>query len=682
LTSTSKEEEPDLEPLIKVSDLRTMNKHQSTALHIAAKKGLLKTIQHLLKYRAETTLVDSKNRTPLLLAVLNHQWHVVPLLATQPGMNSWDVDGNTALHYAATSVPKSPATWKDIASATAKFCEKGASRSMRDRGGATPLIRAVKALPEEGLAVIEVLLAERSKGPRSNCVGHEDHHRRSALHFAATLEKPAFVLALLKSGAPFTFKDWTLANGPIQPVSPAHKRTLKLFAEHEWMDRSRMLHRTSGAEPTISVLPDILPLEDLDEILAMGLDPNGLPTPPKSRPGSLLWAILNQTLTQPPLPPRYLQDILKLILHKGADANAVTTANSIIPLQKSDKQHNTRHPLTFLLEHYPAIDIDLITLFINHGANLVTVSTAYEGRYPLHSAVMGNRVDVVDEFLMRRAEIDALDAKKQTPLFIAAEKGFWEISDMLLSKRPTVTGKDVDGNTPLHKACSSGSAPIVSSLLRGGAKGSVLIKNNKGQTPRSCLPETAAEKDKDKITKLLKNAEEQEMRANEQRQKHLEVEAMLEGKDRLRKEREKTQRAASSTHLPSPTTSRPSAIRHLSSSILPPKTSSKSQPTSAPLKTTTSPSSTLQQTPSSLAPTPYLAKPLPAPRVDSGVMYAQSSSNSPATEKPLPTPDANKIALSSFDEEEPERGRKRERRLQSQEEFAGWLAFSSKLDNL
>jgi hypothetical protein len=219
-------------------------------------------------------------------------------------------------------------------------------------------------------------------------------------------------------------------------------------------------------------------------------------------------------------------------------------------------------------------------------------------------------------------------------------------------------------------------------LLRGGAKGSVLIKNNKGQTPRSCLPETAAEKDKDKITKLLKNAEEQEMRANEQRQKHLEVEAMLEGKDRLRKEREKTQRAASSTHLPSPTTSRPSAIRHLSSSILPPKTSSKSQPTSAPLKTTTSPSSTLQQTPSSLAPTPYLAKPLPAPRVDSGVMYAQSSSNSPATEKPLPTPDANKIALSSFDEEEPERGRKRERRLQSQEEFAGWLAFSSKLDNL
>ncbi|KAF2662461.1 ankyrin [Lophiostoma macrostomum CBS 122681] len=683
LTSATKEEEPDSEPLIKISDLRKTNKHQSTGLHIAAKKGLLKSIQHFLKYRAETTLVDSKNRTPLLLAVLNQQWHVVPLLATQPGINSWDDNGMTALHHTVTSIPKSPAGWKDIASATAKFCEKGVSRSMRDRGGATPLIGAVKTLPEEGLAVVEILLAEKSKGPRSNCVGHEDHKRRSALFFAATLEKPTFVLALLKSGAPFTFKDWTLANGPIQPVSAAHKRTLKLFAEHEWMGRARTLHRSSGAESTISILPDVLPLQDLDEIVAMGLDPNGLPTPPKTPPGSLLWAILNQTLAQPPLPPRYLQDILKLILQKGGDANAITATGSFIPLQKSDKHQNTRHPLTFLLEHYPAIDIDLITLFINHGANLVTASGAYEGRYPLHSAVQGNRVDVVDEFLIRRAEIDVVNVKQQTPLFIAAEKGFWEVADMLLGKRPTVTSKDVDGNTPLHMACISGSAPIVSSLLRGGAKGSVLNKNNKGQTPRSCLAETASEKDKDKIIKLLKNAEDQEMRAIEQRQKQLEVEAMLEGRDRLRKEREKTQRAASSTHLPSPiASSRPSAIRHLSSSILPPKTTSKSQPMPAPLKSTTALNLTTQQTSSAPAPTPYLVKPLPVPRVDSGVMYAQPASNSSSAEKPLPTPDANMISLSSFDEEQPERGRKRERRLQSQDEFAGWLALSSKLDHL
>jgi hypothetical protein len=139
---------------------------QNEQLHLAAANGLEKAVRMLLRARAETTTVDSNKHTPLLLAVLNHHWRVVPILTIPPNINSWDEEGMTALHYISTSVPKAPATWKDIATAAVPFCERGVSRSMRDRTGATPLILAVKTLPEEGLLVVEALLMQQAdKGP-------------------------------------------------------------------------------------------------------------------------------------------------------------------------------------------------------------------------------------------------------------------------------------------------------------------------------------------------------------------------------------------------------------------------------------------------------------------------------------------------------------------------------------
>ncbi|KAL6708878.1 hypothetical protein ACN47E_002285 [Coniothyrium glycines] len=515
-THNSKEREPDLEPLIRASDLRKTSPSGQTALHLAASNGLEKSIRSLLRARAETTIVDSNKNTPLLLAVKDQQWTVVPLLTIPPSINSWDQEGMSALHHIATSTPKAPATWKDIATAIAPFCERGVSRSMRDRSGATPLIQAVKTLPEEGLPVIEALLLQKTdRGASRNCVSHENHQKRDALYYAATMTKPVFVEALLKHGAVFEFKDWVPKNKWLDATVDANKRTMRVLAQYEWARRAGSLRRQSSASdaeaPTYS---KVFPTKEVKQMITMGLDVNALPKSPLGT--SMLWAILRHIPAQPPMPPAYLFDAIKLGLDSGADANAGTARGTKrspspqSPQASRDSMPLSLHPLTFLLEECPTVDIDLISLFLTKGAKLSIASPFYNGRLPLHSAVQANRMDIVDEFLFQRADVNAEDQTGRAALFIAAEKGYWEIVDSLLRRGAKVNVQDNERNSPLHAAAVGGSKRIVAALLRAGAKASV--KNNKDLTPLACVAEDLVESEKDKIIPMLKNAEQNETR--------------------------------------------------------------------------------------------------------------------------------------------------------------------------
>ncbi|KAH6643137.1 ankyrin repeat-containing domain protein, partial [Boeremia exigua] len=215
-------------------DVDAQDADGNTALHLAASNGLVNTTQCLLDSRANATVVDSKKRTALLRAIQNHQWIVVPLLAVPPAVTSWDAEASTALHHISRSTPQDHDSWSDIAAATIPFCERGICRSMRDRSGATPLIQAIRLLPEDGLPVVESLL---TKGDgKWNCVGHEDHKRHDALYYAATLGKTIFVKALLENGAPFVLEDWSSARGQLRLPAASNDEILELIVES---DRSR-----------------------------------------------------------------------------------------------------------------------------------------------------------------------------------------------------------------------------------------------------------------------------------------------------------------------------------------------------------------------------------------------------------------------------------------------------------
>ncbi|KAF2853610.1 ankyrin [Plenodomus tracheiphilus IPT5] len=539
-THGDKAREPDLETLIKASDLRKINSHAQTALHLAASNGLERTIRLLLRARAETTLVDSSKNTPLLLAVKHQQWSVVSLLTIPPSVNSWDEDGMSALHHIARSIPNSSSTWADIAAAAAPFCQRGVSRSMRDRSGATPLIQAVKTLPEDGRIVLEALLVQTADRRASwNCVSHEDHKKHDALYYAITMKKAVFVEVLLKSGAMFSLEDWI--KGPLDSAAPTDRQILKLLAQYEWARRAGSLRRQHGVpdvEPP--AFASVFPVKDVRQLLSMGLEVNALPRSPL---GTLMfWAVLRQIPLTPAMPPTYLLDMMKVVLDAGANPNISTAKGSRrSPSPQSSEISKeslplSLQPLTFLLEEHPSADINLVTLLLTKGAKLSTASPYYNGRLPLHSAVRANRIDVVEEFLLQRADVNCEDKSGRTPLFIAAEQGSWKIADALLRRGAKVNIADAEKTTPLHVAAIGGNKRIVAALLREGAKSN--IQDSKNMTPLACVLEGSEEKEKDRILWMLKDAAEEETRQAELQRQQREQNASHEARLKQRKAEE------------------------------------------------------------------------------------------------------------------------------------------------
>lgn len=506
LHSVTTNKEPDLGHLIKVSDVGKVDATGKNAIHLAAQRGWIKTTRLLLENETDTTVTDLKKRTPLILAVLHQRWGVVSLLATKPGMNSWDETGLTALHHIATSTPRAPTTWKQIAAAAALFCGKGVSRTMRDGSGSTPLILATKTLPEEGLSVLQTLLSQKGS-ERSNCIAHEDHDQHNALYYAATMGKLAFVRALLHNGTPFFLSDWARN-------SAVDRKTLKLFAEHVWLHRMARLHQQSNAPQNEPLLPKILPVPLLDDMLTMGLDPNFLP---QAQPtSSLLGMLLDQAISSPAARPNYLYDALRLALKFGADPNRLTKRkpHSATKVRNSQQAALGVHLLAYLIERYPLVDTTLVRLLCDHGATLSVPSPLYNGRYPLHSAVQTNRVDIVNEILRRKADVECLDAKHRTPMFIACEHGYSEIVEMLLRAGSRPDARDCEGNTPLHASVASGHGAVISVLLHSGAKSD--LKNQKGLTPLHALSDNLPEAQKQEITRMLQQGQQTNARQKHQ----------------------------------------------------------------------------------------------------------------------------------------------------------------------
>jgi ankyrin repeat protein len=226
-------------------EVNAQDSEGNTALHLAAYNGLTHSAKCLLDARTDTTIVDFAKRTPLFRAVLKQQWPVVRMLACPPALTSWDAEGSTALHHIARTIPKDHKSWKEIAESVKPFCERGICRSMRDRSGATPLIQAIRSLPEEGLPVVQTLLVAGDK--KWNCIGHEDHKRRDALYYAATLGKPAFVEALLEHDAPLNLEDWTDSKRQSKLSAASKHRILELLISVDRLRSALKSHKQQSA---------------------------------------------------------------------------------------------------------------------------------------------------------------------------------------------------------------------------------------------------------------------------------------------------------------------------------------------------------------------------------------------------------------------------------------------------
>ncbi|KAK4488949.1 hypothetical protein RD792_004740 [Penstemon davidsonii] len=96
------------------------------------------------------------------------------------------------------------------------------------------------------------------------------------------------------------------------------------------------------------------------------------------------------------------------------------------------------------------------------------------------------------------ADPNKIDYNGQSPLHLAASKGYEDITQFLIQKRVEINLTDNFGKSPLFEAIKNGHDSIASLLVKAGA--SLSIDN-----PGSCLCETVARKDLNFLKRLLAN---------------------------------------------------------------------------------------------------------------------------------------------------------------------------------
>ena len=96
-------------------------------------------------------------------------------------------------------------------------------------------------------------------------------------------------------------------------------------------------------------------------------------------------------------------------------------------------------------------------------------------------AARNENIEAVKQHLAAGTDVNAKDDSGWTPLHWAANDGYKEIAELLITKGADVDGKTTSETTPLHNAAYNGHKEIVELLIAKGAN--VNAKNEFGQPP-------------------------------------------------------------------------------------------------------------------------------------------------------------------------------------------------------
>lgn len=102
-----------------------------------------------------------------------------------------------------------------------------------------------------------------------------------------------------------------------------------------------------------------------------------------------------------------------------------------------------------------------------------------EDKSPLHVAVGGGSVDLVESMLKRGANANLANKKGQTPLHIAAMDNKTFVISLLLKQSAKINATDNGGNTPLMLAASENHKEAIKLLMKKGANRN--LRNKKGE---------------------------------------------------------------------------------------------------------------------------------------------------------------------------------------------------------
>ncbi|XP_071478085.1 transient receptor potential cation channel subfamily A member 1-like [Diadema antillarum] len=177
-------------------------------------------------------------------------------------------------------------------------------------------------------------------------------------------------------------------------------------------------------------------------------------------------------------------------LHYCAVRDSVNAARKLLEFQPalSRPDQNGVYPIHAAATHASAKVLDL--LFAECGKNgtdrsqLLTVVDK-EGNSALHSAVNSGDFAAVKLCLQYGARIDKQQADKSTPVHLASSQGALDMVQLMFSSqdesRKSLRIKDIQNQTPLHKAAMFDHSEVASYLLNEGSE--IDAKDRQCRTP-------------------------------------------------------------------------------------------------------------------------------------------------------------------------------------------------------
>jgi len=134
-----------------------------------------------------------------------------------------------------------------------------------------------------------------------------------------------------------------------------------------------------------------------------------------------------------------------------------------------------RTPLHYALEQSHT---HILELLIAHGADINEM--AFD-KSPVYIAVYYGNVNALEILLSNNANAGDRDAQlNDTPLHIAAERGYYDIVRRLINARVTIDPVNVNGDTPLSRAVEQGKCEVVPLLIEAGANTEIKVGPKKG----------------------------------------------------------------------------------------------------------------------------------------------------------------------------------------------------------
>jgi ankyrin repeat protein len=396
----------------------------STALGTAAEKGDLATVAVLVDAGASLQATAPEGGTAFHRAAVFGHIPVVEFLLTKMkqqhiGVDTPDVDGNTALHWAIE--------WTAGPAMVRKLLEAGADPQAKTDSGDTPLHLAASVenpedipaasvgnpdvdMPDVAMPHVEVVrILLNVEGIDVNA---KDNEEKTPLHRAAMSNNDRIVTLLLDKGA-------------------------ALFAQDN--DGSTPLH-LAAAEGTLAavetLLDYILPL-DAAKIEA----PDYLDRTPLGRAAKKGHARVVESLLECGATVDY-PDGLASPLHHAAWAGQLPVVQRLVAVMKQQ--------------------------------GLAIDRKDGEGKTALAVAASQGKGEIVTVLLNEGADLKAIDRRGATALHAAAAcaGGYAAVellSTKMVARRIGLDMRDIDGKTALHWAAGSGNADSVKALLDDGA---------------------------------------------------------------------------------------------------------------------------------------------------------------------------------------------------------------------